>query len=104
MTKKVDRKISGTRKMLRESLTSLMQQKPVQSITVREITELADINRPTFYLHYQGVYDMVTQIQEDMFREFNEIMMVIPEAPSGQDLFLLSEEILVLLKTMQILL
>ena len=98
MTKKVDRKISGTRKMLRESLTSLMQQKPVQSITVREITELADTNRSTFCLHYQDVYDMVNQIQEDMFREFNEIMMVIPDAPSDQDLFLLSAEIFSVIK------
>src|SRR5699024_9614754 len=70
MTQKIDRRISRTKKRLRESLTTLMQEKPVQSITVREIAELADINRSTFYLHYQDVYDMVTQIQDDMFQEF----------------------------------
>lgn len=45
-----------------QSLSRLMQTKPVQNITVREITEHADINRSTFYLHYQDVYDLVTQI------------------------------------------
>jgi len=93
MTQKIDRRISRTKKRLRESLTTLMQEKPVQSITVREIAELADINRSTFYLHYQYVYDMVTQIQDDMFQEFNDVMMEVPENPTEKDIFLLTEEI-----------
>jgi len=91
--KKVDRRISRTKKRLRESLTTLMQEKPVQSITVREIAEMADINRSTFYLHYQDVYDMVTQIQDDMFQDFNDVMMEMPEKPTEEDMFLLTEEI-----------
>lgn len=81
-----------------QSLSRLMQTKPVQNITVREITEHADINRSTFYLHYQDMYDLVTQIQEDMFLEFNDVMMERPEDPSDQDLFLLSEEIFMVIQ------
>lgn len=91
--KKVDRRITKTKKSLRESLTTLMQEKPVQNITVREIAEMADINRSTFYLHYQDVFDMVTQIQDDMFHDFNDVMMEIPEQPTEKDFFLLTEEI-----------
>lgn len=31
----------------------------VQDITVRELTELADLNRGTFYLHYKDVFDLL---------------------------------------------
>lgn len=98
MTKKIDRRVNRTKKSLRESLTSLMQEKPVQSITVKEISDLADINRSTFYLHYQDVYDMVTQLQEDMFHDFSTVMMEIPKHPTDDDFFLLTEEIFTVIK------
>lgn len=47
-TEAVDRRIRRTRKQLRECLVTLLKQKKVQDITVRELTELADLNRGTF--------------------------------------------------------
>lgn len=69
-----DRRVRKTKKLLEDSLAELLIQKPLNSITVRELAERADINRGTFYLHYKDVYDMVDKIQNDIFTRFNEIV------------------------------
>ena len=50
--KKEDRRVRRTKKMLTQALTRLMQEKQIKEITVRELTDLADMNRGTFYLYY----------------------------------------------------
>ena len=67
-----DRRVRKTKKLLRDGLAKLMKEKPIKSITVRELSELVDINRGTFYLHYKDIYDMVESIQSEMFEEFNK--------------------------------
>lgn len=68
-----DRRVRKTRKLLRQSLFQLMEHKRVQDITVREITELSDLNRGTFYIHYKDVFDMVEQIERELFEDFNRV-------------------------------
>ena len=45
---RTDRRVRKTKKQLRMALTTLMMEKSVGEITVREIAELADVNRGTF--------------------------------------------------------
>ena len=49
-----DKRIRRTKKLLRQALTRLMQQKDFQSITVTDVVREANINRGTFYAHYPG--------------------------------------------------
>lgn len=72
--KSVDRRVRKTKKQLRQGLTKLLQEKPVKDITVRELADEVDINRGTFYLHYRDVFDMVEQIEQELFVEFSEIL------------------------------
>ena len=53
-----DKRIRRTKKLLRQALTRLMQQKDFPSITVTDVVREADINRGTFYAHYRDVYDL----------------------------------------------
>ncbi len=70
----MDRRVRKTRNMLRLCLAKLLKEKKIQEISVKEISEMADINRGTFYLHYRDVYDLLASIEADMFRQFNEIL------------------------------
>ncbi len=72
--KSVDRRIRKTKTALKHSLTVLMQKKKVKDISVKELTELSDINRGTFYLHYRDVFDLLEQSEEDLLREFRETL------------------------------
>ncbi|MCC8023996.1 MAG: TetR/AcrR family transcriptional regulator [Clostridium sp.] len=69
----VDRRVRKTRKQLRECLVSLLKEKKVQEITVRELTDMADLNRGTFYLHYKDVYDLLEKTEEELQEDFYQL-------------------------------
>ncbi|MGN0631180.1 MAG: TetR/AcrR family transcriptional regulator [Ruminococcus sp.] len=71
MTSK-DARIKRTRKCLEESLLRLMETKNIKDITVRELTERANINRSTFYLHYSDINDVIKSIEQNLLRGFYE--------------------------------
>ena len=48
-----------TKHLLTESLKRLMVQKPLNKISIREITEGCGVNRQTFYYHFEDIYDQV---------------------------------------------
>ena len=66
-----DRRIRKTRAVLKNALLSLMKEKSVKHITVKELCDRADINRGTFYLHYSDVFDMLEKIEDDMFSDLD---------------------------------
>ncbi len=72
--RKEDRRVRRTKKLLTQALTELMQQKQVKEITVKELTDLADINRGTFYLYYKDIYDMLESIEDNLFQALNDIL------------------------------
>ena len=48
-----------TKKALEASLKKLMLKKPLDKITIRDITDDCGISRMTFYYHFQDIYDLV---------------------------------------------
>jgi AcrR family transcriptional regulator len=76
--KKMDRRVRKTRMQLRAGLTQLMREKTIKDITVRELAQLVDINRCTFYLHYRDIYDMVEQVEQEVFDEFEALVRAHP--------------------------
>ncbi len=69
-----DRRTRRTRANLEDGLLALMEQKSINNITVRELTECVDVNRSTFYLHYTDIYDMVSKIEDEMINSFYEAL------------------------------
>lgn len=49
----------ATKKALVESLKDLLAEKPVDKITVSELTEKCGISRMTFYYHFKDIYDLM---------------------------------------------
>ena len=72
--KKEDRRVRRTRKILTQALTELLQVKQINEISVKELTDLADMNRGTFYLYYKDIFDMLEKIEDAMFERLNEII------------------------------
>lgn len=48
-----------TKRALAASLKKFMATKPLSKIAVREIIEDCDVNRKTFYYHFQDIYDLL---------------------------------------------
>lgn len=66
---KLDRRIKYTKLVIRETLLKLMEEKDINKITVTEICNIADINRATFYKYYLDGYDLLNQIEKELFDE-----------------------------------
>ncbi len=76
--------------MLKDGFLDLMQQKPIQQITVKELCDHVDLNRGTFYLHYRDMYDLLDHIESEILEQFNEIIHAYsPEESNGKPSLLL---------------
>lgn len=55
---------------IREKLLDIMEEKPFYSIKVRELVEHAGISRSTFYLHYDSIYSVVQQMEDEFLEQY----------------------------------
>ena len=63
------KKTTKTQKKFGETLLKLMENKKFEAITVNDITELADVNRSTFYRHYLDKYELLEKIEDNILSE-----------------------------------
>ena len=66
MEKKEDRRVAMTRRMLKDALIELLKQKDIYHVSIRELCELADVNRTTFYKYYGSQFDLLSDMEKDM--------------------------------------
>ena len=75
---KTNRRVQQTKTALREALIDLTGEKPLADITVTDLCARADINRSTFYLHYQGVHALLGEIEEQIIARIEEQLVQTP--------------------------
>ena len=79
MEKKIDRRVRKTKQQLQDGFIQLRKKKDLKDITVKELCELTDLNRGTFYLHYKDIYDLSDQLETDV------VASVIEAIPNPQN-------------------
>ena len=67
---KTDARVRYTRSVIKESFLSLLREKPVNKITVKEVCEAAEINRATFYSHYSDCFALMESIEQEILDAF----------------------------------
>lgn len=67
--KKQDLRIIKTEKSIKQVFSQLIQEKPLEKITVTEIASRAEINKGTFYLHYSDIYALYDVYLSDAVEE-----------------------------------
>ncbi len=75
-----------------------MKTKQLHEITVTEITNMADIGRTTFYLHYTDVYDLLFKIESEILHGFIMIFEVNGNENKTQSLIRRVEESLIFIE------
>lgn len=66
---KNNRRSQMTERLIQNSLIELLQNHPINEITVTAVCKLADINRGTFYAHYEDVKDCMHTMEQDATKE-----------------------------------
>jgi len=79
MAKAEYRSAIRSRKLINDALADLLQEKPLDKITVTDVVTRADINRGTFYAHYRDIPDVVDHLIQQTFS-------AIRDAVDGQNL------------------
>ena len=67
MKKNLDRRVRRTRKRLGQALLELIMENGYDTITIQDITDRADLNRATFYLHYSSKEELLVATLEERF-------------------------------------
>ena len=71
----MDRRVKYTKKVIKETFISLLEEKDLKKITVSELCNNADINRATFYRYYLDIYDLYDKIQDEFVSEIKQIIV-----------------------------
>ncbi|AEN88485.1 TetR/AcrR family transcriptional regulator [Priestia megaterium] len=74
--KKVDRRIRKTRKAIITAYLSLLEEKNMHAVSVSDITERADINRATFYAHYEDKQQLQEQSIKEILDDLEEAIEI----------------------------
>ena len=69
---KHDLRVVKTKKGIHQALLCLLQNKPLTHIKVTELCTAANINRGTFYFHYEEVGDVFVELYEEIMRDLKE--------------------------------
>jgi len=80
-----DLRIVKTRRGIREAFYELAEQIGIEKITVQNLTEKAMINRSTFYLHYTDKYDLLRQLEEEIFIGMNKTLADVSGSAAPTD-------------------
>lgn len=95
---KVDRRVKYTKMVLKESFITLLEKKDISQITIKEICEDADINRATFYAHYNDQYDLLRKIEDELLENINAHLAEYDQQNNNLNVVITTEKIFEYLK------
>lgn len=76
----MDLRVKRTRQSIINAFMELRAKKTLEKITIKELSELAFINKATFYAHYNDIYDLSEQLENET------IDMVLANIPHPEEL------------------
>lgn len=90
--KKEDQRIKVTKILIKEALSKLLQEKGFDKISIKELCELAGINRGTFYSHYKDLNELQNKIYDEFIDSFQNAFL--PSLNNANVSTLTSEEMI----------
>lgn len=79
-SKRGDRRVRRSRRMLQEALRALILEKGYDKVTVQDVIDRADLGRATFYAHFRGKDDLLKSGFEEMRQSLQQHLATAPRA------------------------
>ncbi|MBR6288300.1 MAG: TetR/AcrR family transcriptional regulator [Acholeplasmatales bacterium] len=70
--KKQDRRIIKSKKAIKKAFMSILATNDINDITIKNIADLADVDRKTVYNYYNGTYEILNEIENEMVSTIND--------------------------------
>ena len=80
----VNQRVMLTKRLIREALLQMLKTRNINKISIRELCQVAGINRTTFYNHYGSQYDVLNEIAETYIQ--NTSFTVINDIAAGKNI------------------
>lgn len=84
---KQDLRVVKTKRAIKEAFLSLITEKPVQKITVTELSSKAEISKGTFYLHYVDIFNLYNELVDETVAKIAGSFDPYPELFSNPEAF-----------------
>ncbi|MCH5304568.1 MAG: TetR/AcrR family transcriptional regulator [Ruminococcus sp.] len=65
----MDLRVKRTTKNIKDAFYELRKKKSIDKISVKELSELAMINKATFYLHYRDIYELSDKLENELIEK-----------------------------------
>lgn len=65
-------RVEQTKQLIKDVFIELYVNRSIDSIGIKEITDKAGLNRGTFYIHYQDIYDLLDEIEDEIIAGLNK--------------------------------
>lgn len=86
-----NRRVKMTKWLLKDAILMLLETRSLDKVTVTDICAAADVNRSTFYAHYEDVYQLLREIEDGMLERVPELPIPYGNQPDQQGLERLRE-------------
>lgn len=84
----MDRRKRKSKQAIFEACLQLVASKEFESITIQEITDIADVNRGTFYSHYTDKYDMLNHYEDELIEKLHSVIQENLQQATSAETFL----------------
>lgn len=74
MYKKVDRRVMKTKSAILRAFAQLLAEKDIDEISIKDISDAADINRKTVYNYYKGIYQIMDDVENNIVSAFDSAL------------------------------
>jgi AcrR family transcriptional regulator len=65
-------RVIQTKQLIKDVFIDLYINRSIDSIGIKEITDKAGLNRGTFYIHYQDIYDLLDEIEDEIISSLSK--------------------------------
>lgn len=72
--KKEDRRVAKTKRAIYSAFAELLSQRDLDDVTIRDIVDIADINRKTFYNYYSGINALLDEVENSIVQTFEDAL------------------------------
>ena len=83
--KKVYRNVIRTKKLIRATFMELLEEKKdIEHISVSELTARADLSKSTFYYHYEDIFSVAEEIENELFEKLSNVLTEIKKEQTSK--------------------
>ncbi len=69
-----DRRVRKSKRAIKQAFIQLLKENNLDRITIQQISDLADVNRGTFYLNYEDKYALLDEMENEQIEKIKEFV------------------------------